>query len=249
MSIRLLLCGLIVGSVALANTGAPPTEMRMPGATEPTWIAASQVLTSAGVVRDSVDASTRKIVQARALKPTVAAAAGPCEDAFFRPYHGATDRPYLSVSALLRNAEAAYRGTITHATPGFSRGMPVTLLTVLITQTGRRTDEFPENGSVYVEFRGADFALAGARYCNRSPITGYSPAIGDEVVIFAFNPPRDTSGRFLYTAPEHLVFAKDGRLLAADGLSNREDLEGLTADELILLNGYERTRPSVRRER
>jgi hypothetical protein len=121
--------------------------------------------------------------------------------------------PHRSWEELVDHAEAVYRGRVVAATPGFAFTTPETLLSVLVIDRIRLAQGFPTEGFVTILYPAADFTIGGTRFCNAGQNSPFIPAVGDEVLIFAYDRPADQSGTFLLTLPDQLIFGRDHRLI------------------------------------
>ncbi len=83
---------------------------------------------------------------------------------------------------------------------------------------------FPSHGDVYVLYPIADFKIEGRRFCNAGPIPDFNPAIGDELMIFCYDQPNDTTGQFLPTREQQLIFERGGKLYASKPLRSDPEL-------------------------
>lgn len=196
-------------------------ELRVAGASEPFWVAASPLSAGDRLSLEAVDSGTRAAIEsalgatpARTHAESVSATPdAPCETITVRPYHFNRDRPYDSLADLRAYALAIYKGRISNSTAGFSRGVPSTLLEIQVDSVIRKGDGYPHQRSFYVEWPAADFRLRGARFCNAAPAEGFAPAIGDEVVLYSYDAPTDEARKFLNLAPEQILLLKGGKAL------------------------------------
>jgi hypothetical protein len=130
-----------------------------------------------------------------------------------------------SLDALIAAAPAIYRARVVSLVPGFSdTGTPLTVLAVKVVRSLRTAAGFPAGGTLYVSYPKADFRIGNVRFCNAGPNTLYSPKEGDQLIIFAYDQPRDTTGLFLTTRPQQLIFERDGKLYAARPLTSDSTL-------------------------
>ena len=233
-----LLANVIFATTLFAQQSPPPT-LTTAGAHAPFYVSAASATERDGSLRWSAfDSPTQFIIQrriaasqtTRAASQSVASATEPCQ-ATVHLYHvsGRVD----SLDAMIATAPAVYRGQIISITPGFEMGSPSILIGVQITHAVRTATNFPSKGIVYVLYPKADFAIAGTRFCNGGLMGSYSPSTGDRMLIFSFDPPRDTTSSFLLTRPQQLVFEHGGTVFASKplDLSNRPELESLQALE------------------
>jgi len=152
--------------------------------------------------------------------------------------------PHRSWEELVEHAEAVYRGRVVASTPGFVFTAPETLLSVRIIDRIRRSEGFPTAGLITILYPAADFTIGDTRFCNAGPNSPFLPAVGDEVLVFAYDKPTDQSKTFLLTPSEQLIFSRDHRLIAnPDILRGKESssIEELT--RTIDASPEERRRP------
>jgi hypothetical protein len=126
--------------------------------------------------------------------------------------------PHRSIADLRAHSGAIYRGRIAAVTQGFQLEAPVSLLSIDIRRAIRANDGFPARGSVQVIYPAADFRIGGTRFCNAGPNQSYLPAIGDEIIVFAYGPPIDSDRIFLHTDPDQLFFQRGNKLSSVGAL-------------------------------
>jgi hypothetical protein len=215
---------------------AQPDVLQRAGATRPFFISARLATDENGEIRWAVfPESTRIALQtridemARTHRVNAGAAASePCSTRTVSfPHVGG---PHRSWSDLADNAEAIYRGRVVATMPGFEFTAPKTLLSIHILSRIRGNQAFPAAGAVNILYPAADFTIGDTRFCNAGPNAPFIPAVGDDVLIFAYDEPVDQSKSFLLTVPEQLIFSRDGRLIAAPEILRGK--ESSSIDEL-----------------
>jgi hypothetical protein len=192
---------------------------------QPFFVSAGAATNPDGSIKwSALDESTRLVLQGRdadrAKRGGVKVAAiatssvdAPCDQTILSLYHVGGN--VHSLESMLSTAAAVYRGRVTGKAEGFNGTNPSTLLRIEITRALRTSPGLPNSGPVEVLYPTADFSIEGKRFCNAGLIPGFAPAIGDEVLLFPYDPPRDTTGTFLNIQPQQLIFERAGRLYVA----------------------------------
>jgi hypothetical protein len=205
----------------------PPDTITRVGAPAPFFVSAASATNSDNSIRwEAFDQSTQLLLQMKiANQPQSARAqsesstAEPCNESILTFNHVSGDTN--SLDAMIASAPAIYRARIVSMVQGFSdTGSPTTVLAAKIVRPLRTAAGFPKSGTVYVEYPKADFRIGGIRFCNAGPNAAYSPKEGDQLLIFAYDQPRDTTALFLMTRPQQLIFETDGKLFAARPLTS-----------------------------
>ena len=141
----------------------------------------------------------------------------------------------------LANAPAILEGAVIGRNVGFLAGTPGALLSIRVDVRSERENTFSVPDEVLVYYPEAEFSVGDRLYCVRPATHPARPRVGDRVVVFAYGPPVDATGRLLYVqASKHLIFeTPDGRLLPPAAL--REELARLsimqTGDVMTWLEG------------
>lgn len=228
---RLLQLALSVFLIAVVAQSQPSTSASGPdqlvnsGAPGPFFISAQHVTGKDGNVRWSeFDEATifnlrgggtqRSGKVMAAAVP--AASSGPCAVAIIS---SSDSGPGRSLKDFVRDAEAIYRGVVSSLTPGFELGRPVTVVGIDIGKIIRAERGFPTDGRVLVIHPYADFKIGDTRFCNAASATS-APHLGDQVILFAHQPPMDSSRSFLLTPAEQLFVERDNRLIVPQYLKD-----------------------------
>lgn len=116
-----------------------------------------------------------------------------------------------TIGTTIDHATAIFVGTIAEITPGLFHGHPASMLrlneiTVLKTSGGYKN----VTDTLFARYPFAKFSAGGMQYC--AGIESPEPAVGYRVMIFAFGPPLDEAGLFVYS------FRNDVLLQGVDGL-------------------------------
>jgi hypothetical protein len=205
----------------------PPDTITRQGASAPFFVSAASATNSDSSIRwAAFDQSTQLLLQMKianrsqgARVQSESSAAEPCTESILTFNHVSGDTN--SLDALIASAPAIYRARVVSMVQGFSdTGSPTTVIAAKIVRPLRTAAGFPKSGIVYVEYPKADFRIGGIRFCNAGPNAAYSPNEGDQLLIFAYDQPRDTTALFLMTRPQQLIFERDGKLFAARPLTS-----------------------------
>ncbi|HEY2093058.1 MAG TPA: hypothetical protein VGJ81_14320 [Thermoanaerobaculia bacterium] len=203
---------LLLAAAVFAQTPTPDTLTRQ-GAPGPFFVSSAAATNANGSIRwESFDAASRLVLQRRTTGDPR------CEDSTVDSVHVSGNTH--SFEAMMTRAPAVYAAEITSMKQGFEGAMPTTLIAAMIRTVVRSGAGFPHSGTVYVLDPQADFRLAGRRFCNAGVHPAYTPQIGDQVMIFSYDPPNDMTGSFLLTRPEQLLFERGDRLFAARAFSH-----------------------------
>ncbi|HEX3070700.1 MAG TPA: hypothetical protein VHX14_19180 [Thermoanaerobaculia bacterium] len=135
------------------------------------------------------------------------------------PCHGGmlTDEPleqYVDISTAhnrVVNAHAIVAGTIRSVTPGFFWGMPGSLIE-LDNLDKIKLDAWYQDlgGNLYLRLPYAQFVVNGIEYCQASGPGAYIPTVGDRLLVFAYRPPADAAGTFLYAGSREVIAQPSG---------------------------------------
>lgn len=112
------------------------------------------------------------------------------------------DSRYTSIA----NAVAIIAGTVRSITPGFFYGYPGSL--VELGELDKIKLEAPYarvRDTLYIRLPYAHFISGGVEYCRETGANAYIPALGDKLLIFAYDPPSDVSGTFTYTTSSDVI--------------------------------------------
>jgi hypothetical protein len=201
---------------------APPPSVILSsyGAHRPIFVSASAMVaadgTTAAVVPEDwrpglqhlaeVFSAHRRQVSASSLPSTA-----PCQGGML------TDEPleqFMDVSTphnRVVNARAIVAGTIRSVTPGFFWGMPGSLIE-LDNLDKIKLDALYKNlgGNLYLRLPYAQFVVNGIEYCREPGPGGYIPTVGDRLLVFAYRPPADAAGTFLYAGSREVIAQPGG---------------------------------------
>lgn len=210
---------------ALAVSGqAPktghPAALSRPGANAPFFLSAESASDEKGGIRwDAFDSGLREVMQAETARKMSTGSGGPCPVRIITFDHSGGD--FRRLDEIVAGAAVAYRAHVISVTPGFESMTPVSLLGIEIDKVPRPNKQLPSAGMFYVIYPQADFAIGGVRFCNVGPIDGLAPVIGDQLLLFGFDPPiTGENYRFLLTRPQHLVFSR-GESSSLDDIEKR----------------------------
>lgn len=235
---RLLLTLSILLVTFAAIAQSKPETLTARNAKAPFFVSVPSATDADGTLRLSAfDEGTKQVLamKRRAAAPVTAmsqaaSTLGPCATSATNMYQVSGDT--TSLDAMTRNAAAIYRTRIVALTPGFDMGNPSTVVTAQITSVLRHSNGFPSSGQVHILYPKASFVIGGTRYCNAGPIADFMPAVGDTMLIYSYDAPRDTTGSFLLTLPQQLVFGHGDKLFAARPIGNHPRFSGLTLRDL-----------------
>lgn len=228
-----LILSLWLSTTASAHESSVPESITVTGSREPFWVAARALADLPGktgyALLDSRMEEHRMIMRDQLNKGDEGALAQKseaeqCPVRTITPFHTARDVPHDSWAAMTEHALAIYAGRITAVEAGFFGGLPASLLRVQISEVVRSHAAFPSSGHLFVPYPAADFDVRGARFCNTGSNTDYMPQISDEILIFAYEEPLDSSGRSLRTTEGNLVFLSKGKLVVSRELTDRDGL-------------------------
>jgi hypothetical protein len=222
-----------VGALLLFAAGAASAQATLPdtftreGASAPFFVSRTIATASDGGIRWGLfSASSRRLLELNIARRTQQASvtaeanapASPCRETTVSSLHVSGDT--TSLDNMIHSARTVYRAEIVSMEDGFDGAVPSTILAAEIHNVVRSADGFPTRGVVFVAYPRADFRIEGVRFCNAGTHPSYVPQIGDHVLIFAFDRPRDMTGAFLLTRPEQLVFERDNRLFTVKAFAN-----------------------------
>lgn len=194
----------------LSALAANPATLSRPGANAPFFVSAESARDGKGGIRwDAFESGVREVMQAETARKT--ASTGPCPVRTISFDHSGGD--FRTLNEIVAHAAVAYRAHVVSVAPGLEYTTPVSLLGIEIDKASRPNQQFPNAGTFYVIYPQADFAIGGVRFCNAGPVDGFAPAIGDQLLLFGFDPPiTGDNYRFVVTRPQHLIFSRDKHL-------------------------------------
>ena len=124
-------------------------------------------------------------------------------------------KPNRSFSDLAEQALAIYRGRIEGISQGFFDGLPSSLLQVKVTEAFR-SSKLVAKEKVLIPYPFARFKVGVSTFCGGSAAL-YQPAIGDQVLVFIYDPPLDAAGTLVYPRSPELFFQTAGGRLIVPG--------------------------------
>lgn len=189
------------------------------------WVAASEAITSDGIVRPGIlrsaareDLEYRRKHQADGRARSAMTAAVDCDVAFFGAIVDNFENTPVSTLAELRSKASSRRvvsGVVTACAVGLHTGMPHLVLRV-------NTDSRGSRDVVYLLYPAGRVHFDGMTVCNADPAYSGTPAIGDAIT-FVAPEPIDASDT-LFTVPGSWIFYDhQGALVRPPGL--RADAE------------------------
>jgi hypothetical protein len=99
-------------------------------------------------------------------------------------------------------------GRIEGISQGFFDGLPSSLLRVKVTEAFRSSKEVAKE-EVLIPYPFARFKVGVSTFCGGSA-TLYQPAIGDQVLVFIYDPPLDAARTLVYPRSPELFFQTAG---------------------------------------
>jgi hypothetical protein len=141
-----------------------------------------------------------------------------------------------SPQSIYDTSKAIVAGRISAITPGFfSYGAPGSLLEISDLTFLKRDDDYDlVSDRLYVRHPFAQFRVGSATFCGRSfQDRPQRPAVGDRIVVFAFRPPFDEGGIFVFTTVNELVVERTGDPLHIPSTLASLRAPALTMDALV----------------
>jgi hypothetical protein len=232
-------------AATVADVEAPLATVVFKGTQDPYFVSAKSVLLENGTVNPDVFDSggveylrsrlrtdkERRSAEAQAYRESSQSSSAEvqrCSSKFISGHHGARTRDW---SEIVAKGRFGFRGKVERSTPGLTLLIqPETLLTIRVTESLTPEGESFVGRLVHALYPGADFTLAGTRFCAASP-HGIDPLEGDELLIVADDEPRDVSGTFFVVQEDQVVFARSGRVVGRAGLPAIHEAQSL--DQLV----------------
>jgi len=138
-----------------------------------------------------------------------------------------------TIGTTIDHATAIFVGTIAEITPGLFYGHPASMLRlneVVVLKAGGEYKNVTD--TLFARYSFARFSAGGMQYCAgaESP----EPAVGYRVMIFAFGPPLDEAGLFVYSSRNDVLLQgvnglEYPPLLEDFGKSGARDLDEVAA--------------------
>jgi hypothetical protein len=246
-----LLLGLLlfVVPVVLAQAqsdGSPPGILRLPpkeGFAGPTtWVSAAAAADANRILKwellDDTEAGSAQLratvhqQEPTARKGAVDVADVPERQCAERSISTSSGNRALSVADLLDNSIGIFAGSITEITPGFSIGVPVSLLTVKVQDTLRGAQTGASVQTLYVFSAVAHFRIGSYVFCGESSSAWGEPARGDRVLIFVSRWVREGTG-FVSPSSDQVIFDTPKGLQIPTLLRGDSRLQVQTFDALV----------------
>ena len=202
---------LFLSSAGQAATTPDLLTSTNPNRQTPLWVSAAKAVTADGKLSPVyLDEYARRNLERRrtADKPSVhrdSASAEPRQCSGERPAEiAASSRTLADLSA---NARMIVKGTIVQRAVGFFEDYPGTILTVRVDRQLHRDTTYPSLTEYLLYYPDATFKVGETTYCIRPATHPARPKVGDRVLVYAYEPPADTSRRLIYgQASKHLIF-------------------------------------------
>jgi len=172
----------------------------------PLWVPAAALLDDAGEPRwDAIDARLAEQLR-RAASSFLEHGPGSCSTTIACGL--APARPYFSLQDLVDHASAAYRGRVVAVEDGFTGGSsPSRLLDVSVQRILWAHDGMPRTEVIRVLYPRGEFDFAGIPLCHYAAGFDRLAEVGDDLLLFAYEPPVDRASTVLVPEPEQIVFA------------------------------------------
>ncbi len=111
----------------------------------------------------------------------------------------------------ITNARAIVAGTIISVTPGFFYGSPGSLIELSSLEKLKLDRSYSAvHDTVYLRLPYAHFVSGGTEYCRESHPGYYVPHAGDKLLVFAYEPPSDATGTFIYSTSSDVITQSAG---------------------------------------
>jgi hypothetical protein len=132
-------------------------------------------------------------------------------------------KPNRSFADLEKQALAIYSGQIESISRGFFDGLPASLLQVKVTEAFRTSEQVARE-TVLIPYPFARFKIGESTYCGGSTEM-YQPAIGDQVLVFIYDPPLNAARTLVFPRNPELFFQSTaGRLVVPAPLKTDRDI-------------------------
>lgn len=249
-----VILALLMGASPAPTAPKPPEATSEPAAPEfipslikghpiPLWVSATAAADSNGRLRpdrfetyqrESLEAAVARNQQTRlaqGLPPGPASPNAPpvagvdCQELFGGPVEGRVEATANStLEDLAANSVAVYRGHIQRIIPGFSEGVPQSLLQIKVDETLRQPAEERRLAVLFVLHPWARFWIAGQPFCTGvAPI--HEPRLGDQVLFFRYDPSLSPTLAVFAPELEEVVFERvTGGLTLPRGLEHDDEV-------------------------
>ena len=138
-------------------------------------------------------------------------------------------------STFVKTAKEVFSGRVVAHTPGFLGGVPVTALTVEVTEGLRFEPPAHERSVIYLAYPHAYFAMDGYVFCGVHEVGPDPPAVGSRILILYHGEPIDKAGSMLMVSVQEVVSASgEGVLTLPSDLKQSPALRGVSSFEEVL---------------
>jgi hypothetical protein len=209
----------------------------------PLWVAATAASDSNGHLRsdrfeayqrESLEAVVTRNQQSRLAQGHTPGPASPsappeagvdCQELFGGPVEGRVEaKANNSLEDLTKNAVAVYRGHIQRIIPGFSEGVPQSLLQIKVDETLRQPPGERRFAVLFVLHPWARFWIADQPFCTGVAPT-HEPREGDRVLFFRYDPSLSPALGVFAPELEEVVFERaTGGLTLPRGLQHDDEV-------------------------
>lgn len=170
---------------------------------EPIFIPASEAFTPSGDFADIVPEHWRDYYAPRNLSTT---GSGLCTDSYWGEQDIETLVPRDTRQATLENAKAIFVGTVAAVIPGLTNSGPVSILQLDRLRVLKRSAAYANvRTTLYVRYPYAAFATASREFCRKTSPEAVAPAVGDRIIVFAYEDPIDDSRLLINTLDRDLI--------------------------------------------
>jgi hypothetical protein len=113
-----------------------------------------------------------------------------------------------TMESTIQHADGIFVGTIAEVTPGFFNAGPASLLRLNNLRIIKRTPAYKNvANTLFARYSYAHFSAGNRQYCLNS--SSSEPHVGDRVMVFAFGPPLDEGGVFVYSFENDVILQDD----------------------------------------
>lgn len=194
--------------------------------------------------RESIERERQIQAEARAAEPAPPVSDDdPCSAGWSREVDMEYPMSNKAGVPLAVTAKAVFRGRVSGVIPGLfdgSEGSLIELSEISFVKYDLAYNNMRERA--YVRHPHARFAIGSLKFCSEPSM--YVPNIGDLMLVYAFDPPSDRDGKFIFTlARDFVVESADGRMHVPS------DLRSQIGDALTIDAATERIRKTLVRRR
>lgn len=214
----------------------------------PLWISASEVADGEKIVdldliddgflsrnvekqRQALGEGAPSVMSRAGEKPEVAdIPLSDCKSMLDLTDHRGGEAPSSSLADLATHSETILRGTIASIEPGFSSGVPSSLLEIEVEEVLKGT---VKSSRIHVDYLVARFRIGPYSFCNANK--GYEPRPGDRVLLFDYTGPSDQQGTFYGPRLDQIFFEEgSGTLALPPRLRSDPDLESVRSLDQVI---------------